>query len=90
MKGLQQFSEGEKVRPKQSKDRGVRIAIQIWTKDWPCRSFWQWLRLVPAPTFTVVSNRWQQPRCGIGGTYTTIRDNNGAEHEIPQCFLEHA
>ena len=64
------------------------VAAQVWAEKLPQLKWWQRLLNYPEVVFTVVSERYQEPRCGIGGTYSTIVDEQGNYYEIPRCFLQ--
>lgn len=61
---------------------------RVWADKLPHLNWWQRLWHRPEILFTVMSERFQEPRCGIGGTYSTIVDENGNQYEIPRCFLQ--
>ncbi|MBU0531616.1 MAG: hypothetical protein ABIG32_02285 [Candidatus Uhrbacteria bacterium] len=76
------FPKGIKVRARPGKGK------YAFDGPLPRRTWWQQLLGRPRRTFTVVSERRQPPRGQIGGTYTTIQDDDGKTYEIPACFLE--
>lgn len=78
---MARYYNGERVCCEKNRE-SYAFGTTLPRRNWFLRLFG-----VKPISFVVLSSRYQSPISQIGGTYSTIQDDEGNQYEIPECFL---